>query len=136
MADLSVTAASVVFTSGEKGQANAGEAITAGQVIYLTAAGLAMKAQADGSTLEATAEGIALNAAGTGQPVVYAKPGSIINPGATLVLGDVYCVSVTAGGIGLIEELASTNKISIVGYPLTTSSMKVHIINTGTVHGA
>ena len=93
-------------------------------------------AQSDGTTLEAAAAGIALNPAATGQPVTYAKHGSVINPGATLVLGDVYCVSVTAGGIGLIEELASTNKISMIGYPLSTSSMKVHIINTELAHGA
>lgn len=136
MADLSVTAANVAFTSGEKGVANAAAAITAGQVVYINASGLAALAQSDGTAIEATPAGIALNPAATGQPVTYAKHGAVINPGATLVLGDVYCVSVTAGGIGLIEELASTNRISIVGYPLTTSSMQVHLINTGTVHGA
>ncbi len=136
MADLSVTAGSVAFTSGEVGHANAGETITAGQVLYLTTAGVAMKSQADGTTLEATIAGVALNGGATGQPIAYAKHGSVINPGATMALGDVYCSSVTAGGIGLMEELASTNKISRLGWPLTTTSLKIDIANTGTVHGA
>ena len=136
MADLSVTAANVAYVSGPTGVANAAAAITAGQQIYLNASSLAALAQSDGTTLEATTAGIALNPAATGQPVTYAKHGAIITSGATMALGDVYCVSVTAGGIGLIEELASTNKISIVGYPISTTQMQVHIINTGLAHGA
>jgi hypothetical protein len=136
MADLSVTATSVAFTSGETGAANAAATITAGQVVYINASSLAALAQADGTALEATVAGVALNGGSTGQLITYAKNGAVINPGATLILGDVYCASVTAGAIGRIEELASTNYISVVGYPLTTSSLKVHILNTGLQHGA
>jgi hypothetical protein len=136
MADLSVTAGSVTYTSGETGAANAAATITAGQVIYINASSLAALAQADGTALEATIAGVALNGGSTGQRITYAKNGAIINIGATLVLGDIYCASVTAGAAGRIEELASTNYISVLGYPLSTSLLQLDIVNTGLQHGA
>ncbi len=136
MADLSVTATAVALTSGDTGAANAAATITAGQVVYLNASSLAALAQADGTALESTIAGIALNGGSTGQLITYAKTGAVINPGATLIMGDIYCASVTAGAVGRIEELASTNYISVVGYPLSTSSLKIHIINTALQHGA
>jgi hypothetical protein len=136
MADLSVTATSVAFTSGETGAAAAAAAITAGAVVYINASGLVALAQSDGTATEATIAGVALNGGNSGQLITYAKNGSVINIGATLVLGDIYCASVTAGAAGRIEELASTNYISVLGYPLTTSSLKINIINTGLQHGA
>jgi hypothetical protein len=82
MADLTVTAASVLWTSGSKISGIAGASVTAGQALYLDSTTSTLKlAQADGTTAEAAAVGIALHAAGTGQPLVYADQGSIINIG-------------------------------------------------------
>lgn len=133
MADLSVTAASVLFVSGQKLTGVAGAAITAGQALYLdTAANTLKLAQCDGTTLEATAEGIALHAAGTGQPITYAPHGSVINIGATTSKAVTYFVSAAAGGVAPQADLVSTNKISRLGYATATDgSFVVDIKNTG-----
>ncbi len=135
MADLTVTAASVLFTSGTKQDGVAGASITAGQVLYLDSSTTTLKlAQADGTAAEADAVGIALNAAGTGQPVVYAKQGSVINIGATTAKTTTYVVSATAGGVAPQADLVSTNKIVRLGYATATDgSFVVDIKNTGAV---
>jgi hypothetical protein len=84
MADLTVTAASVLWTSGTKTPGVAGAAVTAGQCVYLDSVTSTLKlAQSDGTAAEVAAVGIALHAAGTGQPLQYAAQGSLINIGAT-----------------------------------------------------
>ena len=69
MADISVTAASVVAASGDQKTLNAGEAITAGQVVYIKADGLFWLADANASALTAAHYGVAINNAAAGQPV-------------------------------------------------------------------
>lgn len=118
MADLTVTAASVLWTSGTKETGIAGASVTAGQAVYIdTANSNVLKlAQSDGTTLEAAAAGIALHAAGTGQPLVYAGNGSVINIGATTTKATTYMVSAAAGGVAPQADLVSTNKITRLGY--------------------
>jgi hypothetical protein len=117
MADLTVTAASVLWTSGSKISGIAGASVTAGQALYLDSTTSTLKlAQADGTTAEAAAVGIALHAAGTGQPLVYADQGSIINIGATTTKATTYVVSAAAGGVAPQADLVSTNKITRLGY--------------------
>jgi hypothetical protein len=134
MADLTVTAASVLWTSGTKEVGIAGAAITAGQALYIdTANSNVLKlAQADGTALEATVAGVALHAAGTGQPVSYATTGSIINIGATTAKVH-YVVSATAGGVAPIADIATTGHyISRIGYATTAGGVfVVDIKNTG-----
>ena len=133
MADLTVTAASVLFTSGTKATGVAGASITAGQSLYLDSTTSTLKlAQSDGTAAEADAVGIALHAAGSGQPVVYAGPGSVINIGATTAKTTTYVVSATAGGVCPQADLVSTNKIVRLGYATATDgSFVVDIRNTG-----
>lgn len=133
MADLTVTAASVLWTSGSKLTGTAGASVTAGQVLYLdSAAGTLKLAQSDGTTAEADAVGIALHAAGSGQPLTYAAQGALINIGATTSKATTYVVSAAAGGVAPQADLVSTNKITRLGYATATDgSFVVDIRATG-----
>lgn len=135
MADLTVTAGSVLFTSGTKLTGVAGAAITAGQGLYLDSATTTLKlAFSAGTAAEADAVGIALHSAGSGQPVTYAAHGSLINIGATTAKTTTYVASATAGGVAPQADLVSTNKIVRLGYATaTTGAFVVDIKNTGAV---
>jgi hypothetical protein len=134
MADLTVTPGNVLFTSGTKITGTAGAAITAGQAVYedSTASNALKLAQADGTAAEVAAVGIALHAAGSGQPLVYAGQGSVINIGATTSTATTYVVSATAGGVAPQADLVSTNKITRLGYATGAGGVfVVDIKNTG-----
>ena len=134
MADLTVTAASVLFTSGTKiTNYNAGETITAGMGVYLKASDSELyKAQCDGTSAEATAVGIALHAAGDGQPLAYAADNSTINIGATTSKATTYMVAATAGGVAPQADLTSGQYITRLGYATATDgTFKVDIAVTG-----
>lgn len=134
MADLSITVASVAPSSGTTITGVAGETITAGMAVYLKSTDNKLwKAQCDGTAAEADAVGIALHAALAGQPLTYAANGAVINLGATTAAGVFYYLSATAGGIGPVADLASTNKVVSLGYATGTSGavFNVKITNTG-----
>jgi hypothetical protein len=136
MADLVVTAGNVLWTSGTRITGTAGAAVTAGQAVYLDSTTSTLKlAQSDGTSAEADAVGIALHAAGTGQPLVYAAQGSVINIGATTAKTTTYFVSDTAGGVApQADVVTSTWKIVRLGYATaTTGTFVVDIRNTGAV---
>src|SRR5687767_15673944 len=100
MADLTVTAASVLLTSGNKYSGTAGATITAGQTVYLDSVTNTLKlAQCDGTAAEAACVGIALHASLTGQPLEYAGHGAVINIGATTAKTTTYLVGAAAGGV-------------------------------------
>jgi hypothetical protein len=133
MADLTVTAASVLWTSGTKQTGVAGATVTAGQAVYLDSSTSTLKlAQSDGTAAEADAVGIALHAAGSGQPLVYASQGALINIGATTTKATTYMVATTAGGVAPQADLVSTNKIVRLGYATDAAgAFVVDIRNTG-----
>jgi predicted transcriptional regulator len=135
MADLVVTAASVLPGTAPTFNGIAGEAITAGQAVYKKAAdGKLWKAQCDGNAEEATPVGIALNGAAVGQPVTYAGTGGTINIGATTAKTTTYMLSAAAGGICPQADLVSTNKVVELGYASDTAgTFIVHIVPTGVV---
>lgn len=133
MADITVTAANVLRTSGTFESGTAGETLTAGQCVYLKAADSRLwKAQADGTSAEATAVGITLHAALAGQPVAYAKTGAVINIGGTTSKATKYVVSAAAGGVAPLADLTSGQYISELGYATATDgSFVVAILNRG-----
>lgn len=136
MADLTITAANVLFTSGTKEQRNAGASLTAGQCVYLDSATDTYKlAQCDGSAAEADARGIVLHAAGSGQPATIARSGSVINIGATTAKTTTYLVSATAGGVAPTADITtSTHRLVQVGYATATDgSFVVQIHNRNAV---
>ena len=137
MADLTITAANVVWSSGSGPVSgyNAGASVTAGQCVYLdssTNPATLKLAQCDGTAAEAAAVGIALHAAGTGQPLAYAPTGAVINIGATTAKTTTYMVSAAAGGVAPQADLVSTNKITRLGYATDAAgAFVVDIKNTG-----
>ena len=125
MADITVTATSVVPISASIQSGIAGETITAGQSLYIKAAdGKLWKAQCDGTAEEATCVGVAMNGAAVNQPVAYVADGSV-NIGATTSKATTYVVSATAGGIAPQADLIATNRISYVGYATDTTGTLV-----------
>lgn len=134
MADLSVTATSVVAVESEvtKQEYIFGETVTAGQSVYVDTANnnVIKKAQADGTALEATVRGIALNGGAAGQPGVVAVGGKL-NPGATVAVGEVYILSATAGGICPAADLTSSSYCSIIGVGTDTDEITLSIFNSG-----
>jgi len=126
MADLSVTAAEVLAYAGATVKTGlAGETITAGMTVYLKSDGLLWKAKAL-TAAEAAAAGITLNGAAAGQPIQYVQAGGI-DPGATVVVGVVYGVTDTAGGIGDVAERTTPDFVTVLGIGVTASRIELNI---------
>jgi predicted cupin superfamily sugar epimerase len=135
MADLTITAASVLLSSGRTDTGTAGATITAGQAVYIDAtdSNKLKLAQADGTAAEVDAVGIALHAALTGQPLRYAVDGTTINIGATTAKNTTYVVSTVAGGVAPSTDLTSGHRIVNLGYATaTTGTFILNIRNHGT----
>lgn len=131
MADISITAANVVRVSGEQVSGVAGATITAGQPVYLdstTSTYLLSDANASGKD---AVSGIALNGAAAGQPLVVAKSGSVLTIGATVVVGTIYVLSATAGGICPASDLATGHKTTVLGVATTAARLQLNIFASG-----
>lgn len=128
MANVSITAANVKKTATTKSRAaTLGATGTAGQAIYIdeTATPQNVKlAQSDGTAAEAVGAGILLNGGAADQPCEYAYEGDI-DIGGTLVIGETYVISTTAGSICPIGDLVSTNRPCILGVAITTGRLKL-----------
>jgi hypothetical protein len=129
MADLAITAASVVpGADASIRSGRAGEAVTAGKVVYLDSASKAWKlADNDAVLAEAhKAVGIALNGASNGQPIDIQTAGSL-TIGATLVAGTDYYLSATPGGICPRADLGTGKAVCLIGLAASTSVLNVGI---------
>jgi hypothetical protein len=114
----------------------AGAAVTAGQVCYLDAASKSFKlADANASAATATARGIALHAADVGQPLTLQSGGDItLGAGAAMVVGGLYVLSSTPGGIAPVVELIAAMHTTLLGVALTATSLRLQVLNSGVVH--
>lgn len=133
MADLTITAASVVPQSGAKiDYGTAGATITAGQVLYQDPADLKWKlADNNSGTADVRkAKGLAVNGAASGQPVAVVRSGPVAM-GAILTAGVAYYLSDTAGGICPVADVGAGEYVSIVGLALSTSVLDVRFQNSG-----
>lgn len=133
MSDITITAASVLPATGAVMEDGiAGETITAGMAVYLKASDSRLWKAVATSAAAADAKGIALHAALAGQPLKYQKGGPM-NIGATTDKTTTYMVSAAnAGGVAPQADLASTNKITRLGYATATDgSFVVDIRATG-----
>lgn len=132
MSAVSITATLVVPGSDANTATGiAGASITAGQALYLDSSTNTLKlAQCDGTTAEATGVGIALNGGSSGQVITYVKGGTV-TIGGTIVAGTPYCIGTGAGDIVPFADLASTNKVSFLGWGSTTAILTLGINNTG-----
>lgn len=131
MADLTITAASVVAGSGatiENG--TAGVAITAGQCVYKDTSSLYQLSDANGAAATKTVDGIALHGAAASQPLTILKAGSI-TIGASVTAGLVYVLSATPGGIAPSADLASGWTTCILGVATSATVISVSRFNSG-----
>ena len=140
MADISIVVASVIRganSSVEVGRV-AGETITAGMAVYLSAANTWLKAVATsgGTALQSgygTILGVALHAALASQPLAV-QTGGQLPLGAPLLVGVFYYVSQTAaGGISLVADLGTADYSSIIGYGATVAIMQIQPMATGLI---
>ena len=133
MADISVTAANVIAASGSTTkQVTFGATVTAGQPVYKdTADSNEYKPTDADAEASALVEGIALCGGADGQPGVIITAGNL-NAGATLVVGQTYVVSATAGGIAPISDLLSGDYVSVLGVASTASNLELSIFASGT----
>lgn len=133
MADLTITAASVVKGAGARIDRNgyAGETITAGMPVYKASTGFWMNADSNSATaLARTAIGIALNGASQYQPIDVQTEGEI-TIGATLTANTTYYLSDTAGGICPLADVGSGEYTEIIGVAKSTTVMLLVLKATG-----
>lgn len=134
MADLSITAASVIAGSGASIEhGTAGVAVTAGQVVYRDTSDANKLKLADDNGATAIIRkprGIALNAAAAGQPLAIIKGGPVVI-GATLAPGATYYLSDTPGGICLFADLATGEYPVSLGIARSATTLAVRISEAG-----
>lgn len=133
MADLTITAASVLAGSGaDVEHGTFGAAITAGQLVYRdSATGKYLLADSNSATVAArTPRGIALNGGANGQPGAILKGGPI-TIGATLTAGVAYYASDTPGGICPVADVGSGEYATIMGIAASTTVLDVEIQASG-----
>jgi len=119
MADLSITTTQIIPTSDRTkiSHGKCGEAITAGQSIYLKASdGKYWKADCDAAA-SAQCRGIAIaSTLAANQEVTLQTGGTItIGAGASITAGVVYVVSGTAGGIAPEGDMTTDDYMCILG---------------------
>jgi len=135
MADLTQTAANVLAQSGAKIDRTgvAGASLTRGMPVYIDPADYKAKiADNNVSATLANVYGLALGDVADGQPVAICTEGDI-NIGATLVVGETYVLSATAGKICPIADV-STNYVTILGVAISASLLRLKPIVSGIQH--
>lgn len=132
MADLTQTAANVGLAgSGAVVRAvQVGETITQGQPLYLkTSDNKYWRCDSDAEA-SAVVAGIALTPGTADEYVVIGTAGPI-DLGATLTVGELYCVSTNVGAIAPIGDLTTGDYVSIIGAADTTGKLTMAIHVTG-----
>jgi hypothetical protein len=127
-ADLSITAANVkaAGSSSKPVRVKFGEAVTQGQAVYLKASdGEYYKADADAGTSEiAGAVGVAITPASTDEYGYILTEGPV-TIGATMTVGEIYVLSGTAGGICPEADLATADRVTIIGVATSTTVLAI-----------
>jgi hypothetical protein len=133
MADLSITAASVVADpSASRTSGQAGEAIIAGKAVYLSSTTKKwMLADSNSATAEAKkAGGIALNGAALNQPLAVCTGGDV-TIGATLTPGQPVYLSETPGGLQPAADLTTGENVCMIGLAKSATVLNVAIQTPG-----
>lgn len=128
MADITQTAANVAAVSGAPTKDVVwGETIVAGDVVYEDATdGNKYKKAINSAEAAAAAKGVALNGGASGQPGRI-QTGGGINPGGTVVVGEVYNVSPQAGKFAPDADVLTADFRTVLGIGTTTSNIKIGI---------
>lgn len=131
MADISITAASVVAaSSGRTKQVTAGGTVTRGMPVYKdTSDNNEYKACDANAQASSICDGIALNDAADGQPLTVCEEGNITY-NAVLTKGEIYCVSENAGGICPEADVGSGEYMTVLGVATSTTVLKFKPISS------
>lgn len=134
MTNIAITAANVVKSSNAKiASGTYGATVTAGQVVYADSAdgGRLKLADADSATAAARVPvGIALNSGSAGQPADIQTEGRV-TIGGTVVVGTIYVLSATAGGIAPAADLVTGDYVSVLGIGVSASQIELNIHSSG-----
>jgi hypothetical protein len=133
MAAISITPANVVAGSNAtRDSGTAGEAIAAGQAVYLASAtNKWMLADTNSATAEArVAKGIALNGAAVSQPIAVAKAGDV-TVNAVLTKGVSYYLGGAPGAIVPVADLTTGDYTCLLGIAKSTTVLAVDITSAG-----
>ncbi len=134
MADLVVTAANVKPGSDAVTRRGiAGEAITAGDSLFIAADNELELCENDLTAADAACVGVALNDAAALQPVEYAVTGTI-DMGAILAIGQTYIVGAGAGSLAPEADAIAGEFTTVVGIATTTNILKLGILQSGVAH--
>jgi hypothetical protein len=135
MADISITAASVLWSSGVRPiTGKAGATITAGQTVYLDTTTNTYKL-ADGDTdLESVVAGVCLDGGVSGRDIFVAPPGAVIQIGATPVAGTIYVQSLTPGGIAPWADLGTGDYVNVLFVGVASGVVELICKRGSTVH--
>lgn len=132
MADLSITAASVIPSANARRISRvAASTITAGQVVYRLTAGTVAPADANGASPLFNVLGIAENGGGAGQRISVITEDPALAIGATVVIGDVFILSATAGGIADVADAAAGHYVTVLGVAVSTSAINFKPVAAG-----
>jgi hypothetical protein len=115
------------FVRLRHGDRHAGEALTAGQLVYRKSSdGKWYKADCNSATAEVrVASAVALTGSAAGQPVVVQRSGSV-TIGATLTAGTVYYLSGTPGGIRPAADNTTGDYPQVVGIATSTTVLSLN----------
>jgi len=122
MADISQTAANVKLISGPYGEGTAGESLTQGQPIYLDGS-TGYRCDANDTAAKAECKGLVLTPASTSGKFLYAKPGAVVDLGATLTVTQLYIVSANVGAIAPYSDLATASYLTVLGGGKTAAQL-------------
>ncbi len=119
MSDISITGSAVKpYTAGagyrSLGTRLAGEAITAGQLVYSFSPTTVKLAKSNGTDVEKALMGMAMQTVASGQSVEVGIGKIVINSVATA--GEVYILSSNYGGVAPADDLASGWSTVIAGF--------------------
>jgi len=138
MSAYSITASAVKAYDSSvspNGGGKAGEAIAAGEFVYIKASdGKVYKAQADGTSAEAVVVGMAANSAAADQPVSYfTNDQEVVVDSALFASAGLFLhLSATAGKADPPADAIATNSyVTQLGYATATNRLKVKILATG-----
>lgn len=132
MANLSQTAANVKLkNTGPIATMVAGETLTQGQPFYTDTDSKGWRCDNNNGIEKAAASGIVLTPALVGETFVYAMPGASVDLGATLAVGETYCVSATVGAICPIGDLIGGNFVTTLGIATSTSTLPLRPVVSG-----
>lgn len=138
MANLSVTATQVLpSTTATIKNLIAGEAMTAGQLVYKKASdNKAYLAQADGTAAEAVVLGIVVGpaVAATQRCSVQCNGTVTIGAGASVTAGAAYFLSATAGAICPVADLTTDDYVTYIGTANGSNQIVLNLHASGVQH--